>query len=115
MDGLKNIFIEKGQSLWPLQRILVASFVPYVASFSGLSFLTCPLVFSNLHFLVLYPSFFVGVCVANHFSFLCCGFCLVRRRSVSSAQYCVVPMSIDRSYVIASSVFSSVYFLLVGV
>ena len=73
----KNIFIEKGQSLWPLQRILVvillsfsSSFVPYVVSFSGLSFLSCPLVFFNVHFLVLCPFLFGWCLCCSSFQFL---------------------------------------------
>ena len=55
---------------------------------------------------------FGGVCIAHLFSFLCCDFCFVCLRPVSCVP--LLPVSLDCPFLIASSVFSNIYFIFWG-
>ena len=124
--------------LYPRQYYLTCicpvSFVPYVASFSGLSFFTTPSVFSNIYFsCVVYPMLAVSLdcpfllpfrysltCICpvscapyvasfSGLSIFDCTFGILQHLFVLCLVYPMLPVSLDCPFLIAPSVFSNMY------
>ena len=111
---------------YSLTFICPVSCVPYVASFSGLSFFIAPSVFSNIYLpvsCVPYVASFSGLSfliAPSVFSFIChvscvpylfvdCPFGILSHLFVLCLVYPMVTVSLDCPFVIAPSVFSSIY------